>query len=415
LNIGIVTSWYSCGAGYVSKSYESVLSKEHNVFIYARQGNKNSDPSWEQENVCWAPEHPCSTGIYRTHFKKWIKSRSIELVLFNEQRYWKPVIQAKKLHVITGAYVDYYTADTVPLFGIYDFLICNTQRHFSVFKEHSHCCYLPWGTQTDLYKPLDEKPKRKITFIVSAGREGETSKQASYMDRRGSGIILRVFRKLTEDCKLIIYSQSPLNKCSNEWKKVVELDERIEFRYGTYHPFPYTEGDIFLYPSRLDGIGLTLPEALSCGLPAITTNSPPMNEFVQHDINGILVDVKEFRGRPDGYYWAESICDEDDLLNAMQLYLGNPDLIITHGKNARNLAERNLSFQKNSEFLSNWISQRYLSKNNCYDNNQFLFKRAMFYDRHRSPTPTQRILIGFKRLLTQVLVMLGHFIENLLK
>ena len=40
MNIGIVTTWLERGASYVSRQYYEVLSKFHNVYIYARGGEK---------------------------------------------------------------------------------------------------------------------------------------------------------------------------------------------------------------------------------------------------------------------------------------------------------------------------------------------------------------------------------------
>jgi len=42
---------------------------------------------------------------------------------------------------------------------------------------------------------------------------------------------------------------------------------------------------------------LCAPEALACGLPVITTDNAPMNEFVQDGVNGKLVKVKRFQKR----------------------------------------------------------------------------------------------------------------------
>lgn len=38
MNIAIITTWFPAGGGYVSKAYKQILEKEHNVFIYARDG-----------------------------------------------------------------------------------------------------------------------------------------------------------------------------------------------------------------------------------------------------------------------------------------------------------------------------------------------------------------------------------------
>ncbi len=395
MNIGIVTTWFECGAGYVSKSYERILGTKHKIFIYARGGMAANSEVWCRSNVSPAPAHWCSTGIHEKHFLKWIRQNSIEIVLFNEQRHWAGVLSAIRSGVVVGGYVDYYTADTAPFFDVYDFLICNTKRHYNVFKHHPQVCYCPWGTQTDLYKPPKKITSRPTTFIISAGWDGAYASANDWMDRRGAGLAMRVFSRVKGDCRLVILSQVPLANCPEEWQVLVAQDPRIEFRVGTFNPVPYCDGDVYVYPSRLDGIGLTLPEALSSGLPAITTNSPPMNEFVSHMKNGILVDVQEFRGRPDGYYWPEAICSENSLANAYSYYISNPEMVIAHGEAARATAETDLEWTQNASFLCDWVpnqQKRIHSKSELMT----LSGRITKYDRGHNPTPMQRILTGVK-------------------
>ncbi len=332
MKLGIVTQWFPSGAGYVSKSYERVLGKGHRVFVYARGGRiMRGDCNWDGPNVTWAPFHPSSTGIRPAHFSAWVKRHDVDVVLFNEQRHWAGVVLAKKLGLLVGAYVNYYTQDTVPFFELYDFLVCNTRRHHSVFQHHPQCCYLPWGTQTEVYRPEARPADRPVTFLISAGWSGASTRDKPWMDRRGAGMAMRVFQRVHGQCRLTVLSQVELERCPIAWQQAVREDNRIEFRVGTFDPVPYPLGDVYVYPSRMDGIGLTLPEALSSGLPAITTDCAPMNEFVRNGCNGILVSVEAYKGRPDGYFWAESICNERRLAVAMQYYIDNREMVAIHG------------------------------------------------------------------------------------
>lgn len=367
--IGIVTTWFPAGAGYVSKAYRDVLERENTVFIYARTSKgMEGDPFWDDPHVTWAPPHYLTTGIWDRHFRRWIKRCRIDLVLFNEQRYWQPVLVAKSLGVRVGAYVDYYTQRTVPAFAIYDFLICNTKRHATVFDWHPACHYIPWGTDVEKFTPSAVTPIRKLTFLHSAGWCGEHSINSEYMDRRGSRIAMAAFSQVTGDCRFLLYSQSPLEKCSDVWKKQIASDSRIEFRCGTFDPFPFQEGDVYVYPSRLDGIGLSLPEALSSGLAAITTDCAPMNEFVRDGLNGRLVKVYRYLARPDGYYWPECVCDVDQLTAVMQAYVDNPIMVAEHRQKARQRAIAELDWQINAAHLAEMLQSSKLTAPNVVTN-----------------------------------------------
>lgn len=385
MNIGIVTTWFPAGAGYVSNAYKDILEKNHTIHIYARSGKiMKGDTSWDLPNVTWAPKHYLTTGVWESHFLRWIRKNKIEVILFNEQRFWRPVITAKKAGVHVGAYVDYYTQMTVPLFYLYDFLFCNTKRHFSVFDKHKNAYYIPWGVDLEKFRPSKVKMTRPVTFLVSSGWETPRG-----LDRRGSLLALSAFKTVTGPCRMIIYSQVESKEKMSEWTSEYENDKRIEFRFGTFEPFPFSEGDIYVYPSRLDGIGLSLPEALASGLPAITTNSSPMNEFVENNYNGFTVDVEKYLGRFDGYYWPESICSIQSLSAAMQQYIDFPDLIKTHSLNARNYACQKLSWSGNADHIVDYIASSLLNPV-CLDKK--LVKKARSVDHIISPTITYRIL-----------------------
>ena len=66
--------------------------------------------------------------------------RRLDAVIFNEQRYWRAVLDACLTGLLVGAYVDCYRADTIPFFpSFYDFLLCNAARHFDAFLAPGRC------------------------------------------------------------------------------------------------------------------------------------------------------------------------------------------------------------------------------------------------------------------------------------
>lgn len=390
MNIGIVTTWFPAGGGYVSKAYRETLNKEHNVLIYARGGkNMKGDPTWDDAKITWAPFH--YNGIKTKHLIRWAKKNKIDILFFNEQRYWKPIIEAKKAGFCIGAYIDYYKQATVKAFALYDFLICNTKRHYSVFNWHPHCYYIPWGADIDKFKPSNEKKHHKLTFIMNLGWEG-----LYCYDRKGLLLAAEAFKKVNGDCQLLIYSQVQLTRCLPSWQAAINENNRIKFIHGTFDPFPYSMGDVYLYPSRLDGIGLSVPEALCCGLPVITTDNPPMNEFVRSMINGYLVKVEKFLGRHDGYYWAESICCLESLSQAMQLYVDDIELVFEQKKTARELAVEELNWQKNSKDLSKIFNLPGINRNEF---RKELASYALMLDRAMAPSFLYRFLSLIRDLL----------------
>lgn len=397
MNIGIVTQWFPSGAGHVSKKYRETLELEHNVFIYARGGKlMKNDKEWDDANVTWAPYHPCLTGIYFKSFRLWVKKNNIQVVLFNEQRYWKALYFAKKLNLLTGAYIDYYKQDTIELFHNYDFLISNTLRHYSVFNNFFQSFYIKWGTfENEKYFKEFNIPSSKLNFIISSGWDGKYSRNTPWLDRRGTGLVLNTFDKFQFNCNLIVYSQVSLSDCPNEWKEIISRNNNIIFKYGSFSPFPYHDGDVYLYPSRLDGIGLTLPEAISNGLPAITTNCAPMNEFVEDNFNGFLINVENTIARPDGYYWPESICSINSLAENINKYISNPELLLKHSNGSRKKAVTDLNWEVNSCKFSEQIKTLIKKEQSL----KLLLSKCREQDKKDAPSPIDYIIFSIKGLI----------------
>lgn len=357
--IGIVTTWFERGAAYVSKQYMNALNKKHQVFIYARGGERyaKGHSEWDIENVHWgrlAPFQINSTPINRSDFERWIKNNNIDIIFFNEQQWWPPVYWAKKLGKIVGSYIDYYTEETIPFFKAFDFLVCNTQRHSQAFKWHPSCHYIPWGTDVNIFKPASKRSidNEKLVFFNSAGFNPE---------RKGVYELLRAFYQLKEhdDIKLIIHTQVDLKKyyanlaCQVDemlQKGSLEIISETVTAPGLYHL-----ADVYCYLSKLDGIGLTLPEAVSSGLQAIVPDNAPMNEFVNEN-TGKLVKISRYYSRKDGYYWPQCEIDEEDLLKAMKFFIDNKNEIATLKEKARQFALKNLDWSSNEEIICDVFS-----------------------------------------------------------
>lgn len=379
MNIGIVTTWFERGASYVSRQYRDTLSLNNNVYIYARGGEEYAfnNETWDKEYVTWGKKsiNPVDTAIDIPDFDNWLQKNSIELVFFNEQQCWEPIIFCNKKGLKTGAYIDYYTEETIPLFALYDFLICNTKRHYSAFSWHPQCSYVPWGTDIYLFNnnyfaPVNEG---KITFFHSAGMNPI---------RKGTDSVIRAFQRLNGNSKLIIHSQVNLKEwlpdLSNDITSLEQSGKLECIRKTITAPGLYHLGDVYVYPSKLDGIGLTIIEALACGLPVITSNYAPMNEFVNNE-SGKLIEISYLYARSDGYFWPQCKIDENSLISCMNYYVKNISKIKDFKIQARRYAECYLDWQRNSVEL-----HEIFYKVKCIKKDSDLIWRALNYDRKRN-------------------------------
>lgn len=354
LRIGIVTVWFDRGAGMVSKAYRQAFQAGgHEVFIYARGGeiHPTSDPAWAGPDVTWQPQRKGwdSTAISIGKMSAWVVENSIDVVLFNEQHFWPSVVAIRRRFpdLVLGSYVDYYTADTVKQFAMFDFLFCNTRRHHKVFSWHPSAFYIPWGTDVDTFAPRDsERSNSTLTFLHSAGMN---------LERKGTRILVEAFLMLEAEAKLILHVQQPINEASEFWEWV-ESCPRIKLINQTIGPPGlYHLGDVYVYPTNLEGIGLTICEALACGLPVITTDCAPMNEFVTHGVDGFLCSPDEFRGRSDGYYWAEAHYGPEKVLDGMNYFLERQSHIDEFSNQARKNAVDHRDWKRNARHVCDLV------------------------------------------------------------
>lgn len=339
MNIGLVTTWFERGAAVVSRQIMDVLLSKHNVFVYARgERYERGNPSWDLENVWWGKRvfRIGSGRIDRDDFEQWLREKAIDAVIFNEQRWWQPVIWAKDKGIPVGSYVDYYTPDGVEHFSAYDFLICNTRRHHEVFSWHEGAHFVAWGTDVETFKPDAHGLglHQPFAFFHSCGMEPY---------RKGTDLLIEAFNAIKSnlDAKLIIHTQRRLERKHRDLKKVEVIERTVSA------PGLYGLGDVYVYPSRLDGLGLTVCEALACGLPVITTNAEPMSEFVHEGLDGFLVDVERVYTRSDNYFWPITEVSRKALSGAMmRAYVDKP--MVQHMKTeARQRAVAMRDWKKN--------------------------------------------------------------------
>ncbi len=355
MKVGIVTEWFERGAAYVSKAIsESLRTEGLETFIYSRSEHyrKNQDP-WGGDNV-WLGRYsglPVAKSIDRRDFEAWIESTQVSVIVFNEQHWLEPVRWAKKLGLKTIAYVDYYTQDTLFDFSIYDGLICVTQRHLAACGWHPNVFFCKWGTDVKLFAPRPVAEERPITFFHSFGWDPY---------RKGTDVLIRAFSKLVDkqSARLVVHGQADLLRTFPELRPNIERllvgGTLSVVRKTVPAPGLYSLGDVYVYPSRLEGIGLTMAEALSSGLPLIATDNAPMTDFLDAP-DSLSIPWTNYKTRSDKYFWPEVEPSEEWLVKRLEYWVNNSGRLGESTKRVREYAVSNLDWSKNSTALARFI------------------------------------------------------------
>lgn len=152
-------------------------------------------------------------------------------------------------------------------------LICPSAFTASIVQSygHRHTLTLPWVLD------LAKLPKRTIRGPAKVF--GHNAGVVDGQDRKGTLDTIRAFAKVPKaDLRLrlnYVHSELP----------IPQIDRRIQVQARTYNQAAdLFEGiEVAIQPSKMEGIGFMVLEAVCSGLPTISLNYPPMNTYVRHD------------------------------------------------------------------------------------------------------------------------------------
>lgn len=122
--------------------------------------------------------------------------------------------------------------------------------------------------------------------------------------RKGLDILLGACERLKDmDWQLTLVGDGPLRgKLERGFNRSFSAG-RVIFQgavpYAERHE-AFAGHDVFVFPSRWDGWGMVVPEALAAGLPVLATDQVvAAHEFIQDGINGFMVPANDFRALAD--------------------------------------------------------------------------------------------------------------------
>jgi glycosyltransferase involved in cell wall biosynthesis len=110
--------------------------------------------------------------------------------------------------------------------------------------------------------------------------------------RKGADLLPAIMRKLGTDYVLYYTAGLRTQSTFTEPNMVKWIGESENDLVNLYN-----ESDIFLFPSRLEGFGYAVGEAMACGKPIVCTDASSLTELVLDEQGGLLCrlnDVDDF-------------------------------------------------------------------------------------------------------------------------
>jgi glycosyltransferase involved in cell wall biosynthesis len=211
--------------------------------------------------------------------KAWL--RGLDWVLFVEFPYFPLLAHCARELGIPVACVPMWEftdlrADWVRLTNL---MICPTRFTYELLGDWKRrfgfgwdIVYVPWPIEAGRFRFRKRTRCERFLFVNGTGGRRAVKEDGSLTEyhRKGIETVVRTAR-LLRPIPFLIYSQVEIS---------MPMPENVELR-----PAPagndalYKDADVCVQPSHWEGLGLGLLECQAAGLPLVTTDAPPMNEY----------------------------------------------------------------------------------------------------------------------------------------
>jgi 1,2-diacylglycerol 3-alpha-glucosyltransferase len=307
MRIGLVTKWFASGQAVVSRQIRSALDElGHETFVLAKPGKgprasreRVADPVWDQPGVT----EGSASDIPEAEYLAWAGGNSLDAVLCDQNDQFAAIAALRDRGVRTiGRFVweSFAPSDAEPAKRAFDVIYSLTRAERERYRSLGiDSPLLRWGCHPELRAVADRV--RGGTSRPAFTSEPEDRDGLVYFYVPGSFMgkrkpfpeIVEAFTR-TADPRLRLLIRGQVDRKANKLERAAGGDERVvielEDRPTDEHLRQFASCDVCLSPSRWEGLGLPLYEAIAFGMPAITNDSPPMNEVVIDGVNGICVD-----------------------------------------------------------------------------------------------------------------------------
>ncbi|MCW6038108.1 glycosyltransferase family 4 protein [Spirulina subsalsa FACHB-351] len=150
---------------------------------------------------------------------------------------------------------------------------------------------LPFGSPHDYFLP---QPKLDSTFrALFVGRVGP---------RKGVHYLLQAWQDLNlpdAELSLIGFNEFPPNWLS-PYQEIFHYIPSIPHHLLAQY---YTQASVFVFPSLIEGLALVLLEAMSCGIPIITTPNSGGSDIITDGVEGFIIPSRDINALQDKLEW----------------------------------------------------------------------------------------------------------------
>jgi len=347
--IGFLSFWgWGRGQSYVTLAYTKMIKDNYDVYIL-KQGKNPINPEFDLEgvNIMEVPDYDVDPNVFET----WIKANKLDAVVFNEYNQWKDdgadlINVAKRAGAKAYGYLVWEKWAGKEAYADYDRLIAPTisfERFYRTNKIRNFT-YIPYSVDLNEFTTQTGEENKKFTFFHPGGWGG-------VHNRKNTEAVVKAFASLdNDDCELVITSQKPI--AFESLPRGVRIINRDLTRKELIQI--YYESDCVILPSKWETVGLPILESLAAGKPVITTNAPPMNEFIKEGLNGYIVPTDMIKYPDIGIY----ACDVSPMaIKNKMINVQNKMLYKVLTRNSRYIAENLYDLEKNKKYFIDFLEK----------------------------------------------------------
>ncbi len=196
---------------------------------------------------------------------------------------------------------------------------------------------IPNSVDTDMYRPADREEKAAIRDRLEIGQDRPVAVfTGRLVSTKGLPMLLRAWRGVLEstpDGLLLLVGSGGLGlqNCESELRGFADqhdLGGSVRFTGSVAEVGDYLRAaDLFVFPSQRESFGISVIEAMACGLPVIASDIPGLSDVVVPEVTARLIPPQ----------------DEDALRGAITSLLNDRELQAQLGMAGRRRAEQNFS------------------------------------------------------------------------
>lgn len=215
------------------------------------------------------------------------------------------------------------------------------------FRQHAFAAgrvyLMPNGVDTEHFRPCaTREEKSQLRASLGLADKPTVVFVGIIISRKNVDLALRAFREVRRqqiDAQLVLVGPLPERSEAGAWRYYEELLEYVEGE-GLKDSVIFTgrkptaasylrAGDIFLFPSKQEGMPNAVLEAMASGLPSVASKISGTEDLIEHGSNGYMF----------------ALADEPAFGRQLIELLSNPELTQRIGAQARQFVERSYSLR----------------------------------------------------------------------